>query len=90
MVNIFGPDVDGQYEDEDRLDPTDLVVCDDCKREFPRAEVVTWKPWDFSASSGDEPFVICHGCRRAEKHQERLRLNRETSEAFEASLIQED
>lgn len=55
----------------------ELVICDDCGGEFPRSETIAWKWWDFYAQQGDEPVIVCKCCRKAPKHIDRVRRNRE-------------
>jgi len=56
-------------EQEDNED----VVCTDCKGTFKKKDTREWRWYDFYAAQGDEPYVLCETCRRAEKHRERVR-----------------
>lgn len=56
------------------------VTCDDCKGEFKKGETSEWRWYDFYAAQGDEPYVLCESCRKADKHKERVRKDRATRE----------
>jgi len=55
----------------------EIVVCCDCSGSFEKSETIQWKWYDFYAPQGDQPMTICRGCRSKEKHQERVRKDRE-------------
>jgi hypothetical protein len=49
------------------------VTCTDCKGTFKQKETREWRWYDFYAAQGDEPYVLCEACRKAEKHLARVR-----------------
>lgn len=50
--------------------------CTDCNQVFKMKELKEWKWYDFSYQQGDEPHLLCEGCRSAEKHIERVRKDK--------------
>lgn len=56
-------------------------VCADCGKTHKAKDGIAWKWYDFYAAQGDEPLQICNECRKAEKHLERVRRDREDYEA---------
>lgn len=73
----FGP-LDGYLccetcrESQRKSEAEELVYCNDCGKEHPRANTVAWKWYDFYAPQGDEPIIVCDTCRLAARHQRRV------------------
>ena len=61
----------------------EIVCCHDCGQKFPKKETIAWKWYDFYAPQGDEPMIICNGCRTKEQHRERVQSDRQEQQAEE-------
>lgn len=56
-------------------------VCHDCSKTVLMKDAISWKWYDFYAPQGDEPLIICKECKGKEKHQERVKKDREDYES---------
>lgn len=64
----------------DQAEGEEERVCSDCGKTHKAKDGISWKWYDFYAPQGDEPLEICNECRKAEKHIERVRRDREDYE----------
>lgn len=66
-----------------------FYTCVDCKTSKPLKEMLVWTWYDFFAAQGDEPYHLCRPCFTADKHQNRMRKDREDRD-WELGLRDED
>jgi len=64
------------YEASQAKEAERIVTCQECHAKVPKSETVTWKWYDFSFQSGDQPFIICNNCKNKEKHKKRVEEDR--------------
>lgn len=75
-VDNFGI-VDGRYECDDcfkvaeEVERNALDICSYCHDEFPRRNLLEYKWWGFDYYQGDEPLLVCPGCRVGKEHRAR-------------------
>jgi hypothetical protein len=59
------------------------VVCYDCHARVQRKDSISWRWYDFYAAQGDTPLIICSSCVKKEKHQDRVKRDRQDAQAEE-------
>lgn len=67
-------------EQADAVEDEEEVICYDCQQTFKKKDTIEWRWYDFYAPQGDEPLTICQSCKKAEKHQARVKQDREDYE----------
>lgn len=60
------------YDEAVEAENNSEVICHDCRKNVLTKDTIEWKWYDFLASQGDQPTVVCTACQSLPKHIARV------------------
>lgn len=68
------------YNSGKEAEGAEPTSCTQCGAVHPKREMHVWQWYDFLASQGDKPLILCPSCHRSDEHRERIRRDNQNLE----------